>query len=566
LSLQPAFLVFAASLVVIAVCLVLLTFRQISDRAKDSKDGRFPEDSDGKIPRTLVVFLLCYGLTLAAYFILRFDGRWAESDSSGLTVAINAVLKSSGLTPAQGYYMHGIGYQVVGLTLLFFTGLTAPQLQTQLFPYLAVLGLILTSYAFFRVVTRNNTTAVLASMLVLFQPDILFVTLRGSHEKLTWPLMMLALTLLYHSVGKPLRKMVFYVIFFYLVVFTMITTNVFFGSVFLFAILISMILGLVILRIPRFRIAPLPQQDVQRLMYISLSGGILVFIFMAYLYPPALANFREFNTIIDQISALLLSFEVGAMPYAYISYGWISPWVYLALTVFTWGLVVTSLIEWVRRAGQLYQGRSRQGLVENIDWLLYSGFVVQIAVSVVIDFAGWLAANLQLRLFPGFTVIAICLLVRRLQEILASPAPSGRARRLAPAFIAPVVIWFAAASILKASNEPMLSNKWSFYTRPEFTAMQWVESRFTHTEIWSGFDERMMNLFRLLFISDSLTKNAIYRGDFRTTTRYIFYTSNDRIREVRLDLESLPIESWDQIYDNGEVQIYHLSLFNETNP
>jgi hypothetical protein len=563
MNIQPAFLVFAISLVVIAVCLTILTIRFLDKRSSESKMGHPTQDLALGIPWNLVFFMIFYGLTLAGYFILRYDGRWAESDSSGLTIAINSVLKYAGLTPEQGYYMHGIGYQAVALTLMFFTGLTAPVLQTQLFPYLAVLGLLITSYAFFRVVTRNGIIAILASVLVLFQPDFLFVTLRGSHEKLTWPLMMLALTLLFHSVGKPLRKMIIYVIFFYLVVFTMITTNVFFGSVFLFAILISMILGLIMLRFSRFQIAPLPQKDVQRLMYISLSGGILVFIFMAYLYPPALANFRQFNTIIDQISALLFSFEVGALPYSYISYGWISPQVYFILTVFTWTLVVTSLLEWLRRARQLYKGTRRQGLVENIDWLLYSGFVVQIAISVVIDFAGWLAANLQLRLFPGFTVIAVCLLVRRFQEVLASASWTDRVRRFAPAVIIPAVIWFASASVLKASNEPMLSNKWSFYTKSEYSAVQWVEWHIDHNDIWSGFDERMANLFRLLFISDSDTKNFFYRGDFRTTTRYVFYSANDRYRETRLDLEPLPVEPWDQIYDNGEVQIFHLSLFGE---
>jgi hypothetical protein len=563
LNTSPAFLLYTASILVTALCLSQVVLRMIRDNhTSESSEGRRSVVSN---PATwiLVSVLVTYGLMVAGYFILRHNGQWAETDSASHTLAIRAIGESGSLIPQRGYYMHGIGYQTISLVLIVFTGLTVPILQTQVYPYIAAIAFILTTYVLFREITKNSITSVLATLLVLFQPEILFVTLRGSHEKFTWPLMILALTLFYRSVGQPLRKMIIYVVFFYLVVFTMISTNVFFGSVFLVAILLSMILGLVILRLIHVPRPPLPQADVQRLMYISLSGAILVFIFMAYVYPPALTNFRELRSILDQISALLLSFEVGAQPYAYISFGWVNPQVYLLLTTFTWILIATSIVEWFRRARKIWRGESRPGLVENIDWLLYTGFVIQIAISIMVDFSGALAANMQLRLFPGFTVIAIGMLARGIQEALSSKHWRGRLRLAAQTSAGIAAIWFSATAMLKATNEPLLSNKWGFYSTSEVSATRWVEANISNEIIWSGIDERIASQFRLYFLFDSKSGNFFYVGPFRPEGRYIFYSIYDQFREKRLGLSPLPIYAWDQIYDNGIVRLYHLTLYGE---
>ncbi|MBN1439947.1 MAG: hypothetical protein JW929_11105 [Anaerolineales bacterium] len=563
---SPAFYPLAISIVVVAVCLVLMILRLIGPNRMNRSTYVASVDFRNKTPRALLGFLVLYGILAAAYFILRYHGQWAETDSASHTQSIEYIKEQGVLIPERGYYLHGFSYQLISLAIMFFTGLSAPILQTQIYSYVASIILVITTFTFFREVIKQPFPAVLASVLVFFQPEFLFITMRGSHEKFTWPLMMLALTVLYRSIGQPLRKMTIYVIFFYGIVFAMIATNIFFGSVFLAAIVLSMVMGVGILRIVRLQRPPLPFSDIRRLMLISLSGGILIYIFMAYIYPPALSNLRELRSITDQLSALLLSFEIKAQPYAYISFGWISTEVYFGLTVFTWLLILASILEWIRRAWRIFHGEARPGLVENIDWMLYTGFVIQIILSIAVDFSGALAANMQLRLFPGFTVLASALLTRAITEGLPRLHLSNHKRWVMHGIIGLMVAWFTLASLFKATNETLLSNKWGFYTESEYRSIEWVESRLRGMMIWSGIDERLSNLYRLYFISASQTGNILYNGDFRTVSRYIIYSENDKRRERRLGIPSLPVDYWDQIYDNGEVVIYHQTLFPEESP
>jgi len=398
-------------------------------------------------------------------------------------------------------------------------------------------------------------------MLLIFDPFVLFVILRGSHEKMTWPLMMLALIMLYRSFGQPLRKMAIYVCLFYVIVFAIDTTNVFFGSVFLVAVVLSLTLGFLLFRFWRNDRPPLPRRDVQRLMYISFSGVILIFTFIAYIYPPALANLRMLQGIINQLSALLLSFEIKAQPYGYISTGWVNSQVYFILSAFTWLVIGVSFLEWIRHGWKMIKGQTAQGLTENLDWLLYTGFAIQIAVSIIVDYSGALAANVQLRLFPGFTVVAIVLIVRSLQRILTSSRVRSAPRWIAPAVGAGLAVWFILASLLKATNEPVLSNKWTFYLQPEQVAIGWIDTHLHDAELWIGVDERLATVNNSFYLMESGSENHFRFAKVRADMRYVFATDLDRLRAERLGVQWLPTEYWDQIYDNGRAQVNRIPLY-----
>src|SRR3970040_732571 len=101
----------------------------------------------------------------------------------------------------------------------------------------------ISALAVFYQVARNWYVAALSALFLFLQPDVLFVTLRGSHEKLGWPLIVIALTSLCGSVDLPSRKLAVHIALFYGVVFGMIATNVFFASTFLTAITVSLLLG-----------------------------------------------------------------------------------------------------------------------------------------------------------------------------------------------------------------------------------------------------------------------------------------------------------------------------------
>jgi hypothetical protein len=557
---SPAFIAYTVSLLAIAACLVAMIVRSLLGRGEQTT-ARFtgtpaPNSQSGM----WIVPVLFFGFLIGGYYVLRYHGLWTETDTSTITIAIESILKEGILIPKGFLYQHGFGYQANSIALIFFAGVSTQTLQTIIYPFLAVTGLVLTSYVFFREVLRDQRAAMLASMLLLFQPEIMFVTLRGSHEKMTWPLMMLALTLLYRSIGQPLRKMTIYVVLFYVVVFAIDTTNVFFGSVFLVAVILSMSLGFFLFRFWRNDRPPLPRSDVQRLMYISLSGGILIFFFIVYIYPPALTNLSMLRNILDQLSALLLSFEVKAQPYGYISTGWINSQVYLMLTIFTWLVIGTSFLEWMRHGWNMFKGRTAQGLVENLDWLLYTGFAIQIAISIGVDLSGALAANMQLRLFPSFTVVAIVLLVRALKRILNARLWPVAPRRIILGLAAILSAWFVLASVFKSTNEPYLSNKWTFYVPADKSSVDWVEGHLEKAEIWTIVDERLATIFNSFYYLDSKTGNHLRFGAIRPSALYVLTTLLDRQRAERLHINIPPVSFWDQIYDNGQVQVDRIPL------
>jgi hypothetical protein len=296
-------------------------------------------------------------------------------------------------------------------------------------------------------------------------------------------------------------------------------------------------------------------------MYISLSGGILIYVFIAYIYPPALANLRMLRNIADQMSALLLSFEIKAQPYGYISTGWINSSVYFILTVFTWLLIGGSALVWMRHGWKMLKGTVARGLMENLDWLLYAGFAIQIAVSIVVDLSGALSGNLQLRLLPSFMVMAIVIIVRSLKEMLASAQLRPTLGKIILASSAVLSAWFTLASVFKATNEPSLSNKWTFYLPTEKVAVFWVDTHLENANLWIGVDERLDTVFRSYYELDSTSGNNYYFGKINPKTQFVLTTELDRLRAKRISMKMLPVSYWDQIYDNGQAQVDRIPLY-----
>jgi hypothetical protein len=116
--------------------------------------------------------------------------------------------------------------------------------------------------------------------------------------------------------------------------------------------------------------------------------------------------------------------------------------------------------------------------------------------------------------------------------------------------------WFALASVLKATNEPSLSNKWSFYSSAEASAVFWIDEHAKTASIWSGIDERLASMFIINYASSSESENHYDFGDFKEENDYLLYSRLERQRELRLKNSPPPVFFWSRIYDSGEVQIF----------
>jgi hypothetical protein len=572
-----------------------------------------------------VALPLVFATVLIASMWLRYGGQWAENDTVVLTEAARAVMNEGTITPRTSAYDHGFAYPTTVAMLAEVTGLPIAALQTTLLPWLTVAtGLM--AFVAFRTTMGSGRAGALSAMLLLVQPDFLFVNQRGSHEKVTWTLVLAIVYALMASLGgRKFGQVAPNIVVFYLCGFALICTNAFFGSSFttviLLALLGSLILARRVFRVHASRIV-LP-----RLGYIFLVLGSLVYLVIFYLYAPASSEIGTLARVADRLAALYLDVQVNiesnvtsstgvrssavvaqsataASPYAAVSLGWRSPAVFFGLTAFTWLLMAASGFAWLVLAFRfLRRGVPRHEVPLFLVWIFAAAAACQIALSVASDFAGVLGGNLQLRLFPVFTLFAVPLLVATVSRyrrpprvgkarwvflgagligaaglaathplLLAVALPpillllyvysnwgqSAFARGLGVALGVVACAYFAVAAVVKATNDPVVSNKWLFYSEAEARAIRWGNSSLPEVFVWSEFDERLQMASGMLEGDRPDRTTAFWvTGQGLGSVRYTMLSDVTAERAVRIG-GNLPFTGKDdRIYDDGGASIYH---------
>lgn len=500
--------------------------------------------------RTGCIFaiLLVFGLGLGVFVVTRYQGLWTEGDTARITQAILATIDQATITPERFGYQHGFGYQSAVAALYHLTGVSPATLQKQVLPLLGPASLALMAFPLYLRLTGRASIAGLASLFLVVHGDLLFVTTRGSHEKLIWPLILAALFLLVRSVSPEVtRGRIPLVLTFYLVIFVLVATNVFFASSFLAAIAISALISLFAFR---NRSSQSGRQGI-----IAVLGGLVVFLFLAYLYPPAQRSVLEMETITERLSSFLLGFEPQTNPYSYIAQTWVRPWVFPAISVTTWIVVLFSVAQWLRAARDLVGGRDELELDRHLDWMLYAGFSLQLGAAVIMDFAGVLGTNLQLRLFPGFLLMAAPLAARAGLDGYRSMDANTRSRVLAPIIASVLFLWMAIAGPLKATNEPQLSNKWTYFLPAEAKALAWTVRYTQFAHIWTGADERLTTLGPQI-IALPEPREPSFGGFLKEEhERYALLSDEEAARIWRAGLLPPDVAMWNLLYHNGGARI-----------
>jgi hypothetical protein len=348
---------------------------------------------------------------------------------------------------------------------------------------------------------------------------------------------------------------------------------------------------------------------------------------MAFLYPPARSTVTSSARAADRIASLYLNVETGVesqvaattnarssatvsrsrtttSPYRTVSAGWTSLRVFFALTSFTWLLIAAGAFSWLV-LGVIFVRRRvpRAEVGVFLVWALAAAAAVQVAMSVVSDFAGVLGSNLQLRLFPFFAVFTVPVVVaaafryrmpRRSKLLrwsvvvvaafgvpalsvvspfltaLAAPLVllvlgihlswdrSPLARRLAIALTTGTYVLFAAAAFLKAMNDPLVSTKWTFYTPSEARALAWGNAALPGQLVWSDYDERLQ-MAGVMMLPDHLSTRdgAQWAKGQSFPGRYLLESETTAARAVRLRAIRPTTDGLDRVYDNGEVRVAH---------
>jgi hypothetical protein len=256
----------------------------------------------------------------------------------------------------------------------------------------------------------------------------------------------------------------------------------------------------------------------------------------------------------QQVSALVLDVEdQSTNAYTQVATGWIDLRIYFVLSIANWIILAASFVLWVRQGWQLlWRKIPPESRTDWLLWLLYGAFAAQGGLSVVADASGALGGNLQHRIFPSFAIVAVALVGRA----LARWRPRAHARPVGVA-LASGICCIAVLSMLKATNEPLLSNKWTFYRGEELALLDWSDAHLRDSQVWTEFDERLSVAY-LTTRGKSAYRNEFVAYNVPPTTRNLMISTVTRLRAVRFQ-RPLPVPPDALlVYDNGSAELYHL--------
>lgn len=507
-----------------------------------------------------------YVLLLTGYVGLRYVWHGLDGDAISLTRLSRNVFVEGVLAPAAGAYPYGYAYPALNTFLAHLTGVPVDVLQVVVQPFLVLL-LVPAAYAAYWGLTsgaggRGGPVALLASLLLFLSPEFLFEATRSSHAKVTWLMALTMLFILARSFRSEnsSRRLAVWVALFYLAAFALIASSSFFASSYVFGIAFAFAATHLLLRLPWT--AGMIGPQMRRLSYVAASCLVLVFLFLFYLYKPGGASLYFLQTTLDKLAALFLDVETavvtGVNPYAYVGATWLSARVYLALTTFNWFALLLSFAAWLRKGWMWFVRRQSippQGLLV---WLLYASFASLMVFSLIADRVGALSANLQVRIFPHFLLVGVPLAAEGIVAGLgwARGSRVAAVRRLAPVLLVFLIAYFSLGSLLKITNEPLLSNQWTFYTARERSSVRWIGSHVRNNGVWVGRDIR---LWTLASAYGDWTSQGITVDRMRppVSSRYVLASDISAARAARIGEVQPDTSGALKVYDAGGTELYY---------
>jgi hypothetical protein len=503
-----------------------------------------------------VTLVLVVGVVLSIYALLRFRGLWGEGDSRVFTLAIRAMLDTGALAPENGViYPSGYAYQALAEFIMVLSGLSLPAFQL----YGAALlmsWIVLPAWLAFRELTGTNRGATLATLILLVQPEFLFPILRGTHEKFTRGLMLCCFYLLMRSLRLRQRSApnAGLLLAFYVLAYGMIAFNALLGLSFVAGTGIALVLCLVGLRLHPLP-GPVGRVILTRLLVVTISLTMLVALFTFYIYPPAQHDLTILSTTGQHVAALANDAGKSASnPYTVVTAGWVSLPAYFAVSLADWLTLGVSAALWLWQGiGWFRHRRPADDSRALLLWAFYGAWAFLGVASIAVDVSGAVSGNFQQRIFPSFGAVAAPVIAARLVQASSGRVPLRRWSLTALGIGFGVL---ACLSVLKATNEPLLSNKWLFYVPDEMSALRWSQVALTGRPIWAGYDERLPTALEI-------SSGGLQRSDRLATglpdpsTRDFMVSDVIRESSARLAVP-LPIDGDDLVtFDNGQVHVYH---------
>jgi len=140
------------------------------------------------------------------------------------------------------------------------------------------------------------------------------------------------------------------------------------------------------------------------------------------------------------------------------------------------------------------------------------------------------------------------------RAFLAWQASGRRGRRAAWTLLVASLGLMAVLSVFKATNEPLVSNKWQFYIPAEIQALDRSATLLKERTLWTEWDERLLSAYDILY---PFEKTGEYLEAWAQPAQNVLVSEVILARQART-FRAPPVEPDSLlIYDNGQAQIYH---------
>jgi hypothetical protein len=423
--------------------------------------------------RIVFLLILINSLSSHYYFLERYNRRMLLADQTAFLKNSETIAMFKELAPSFGrLYPNGFGMQLLSVLVSYITGISLVDLFNIFYPLQGAV-VVLIFFVCVREFLEDNLVALLASILLILQPDFLFITSRATHERffmISFILMVIFLKRSFSLISRPeFRRDVFMT---YIFTLQMLAFNIFFSSSAIWAIILSMFFGLLSYKYRLFKTSFI------RLIYVSLICLILTFYFIFYIYTPARIYLSSLKNMFVRSELLVFGLEeqtefTTKFPqYEYVAEAYEDPRIFLILRLFDFTILplgFLSAILILRRLAKAHRTRDEQIILL---LFMYLGFLAQFVFTILFDRVGLLGENVELRLFPYVHILSIPLAAHLI--VHGINVFRGVWKNTALILLVLFIILSTVFSLLKATNDPIVTKKWFFYSDDELMATRWV--------------------------------------------------------------------------------------------
>lgn len=553
-----------------------------------------------KFDETLcLILILVYGFFSNLYIISRYGGLVADSDVSYFTKAIQDFQVHGGV----GHYTrysNGLGFQIIATEISEITGLTIPQVQLLPFGFFY----LIIAYLLFREFTDSKYTALIGAAMLSLLPDLLFFTARGTHERYTVFLFLLSLFILVRFSKKSISFKIStkYLVILYFCLLTIGLLNLFFCVLILIAIISTTFLGLIqsfifktdgesykkilFCIIPILPLYYLLAQygaystymflyftsdwyrrtfalipHVEMLPLLGLTILLVLIIYAIHKWARHSILRHSFNVPIDSLKKIEFNGTISFFIVLSIFLVWLvfvyffiapsntsfhSPAIYFFLTGIYWIILPISALMGLIIVKRYVIDKNNEYANKNFGTLFLVSFFGLFGLSFFIDrvIHSGIANNLELRIFPYLLVFSVYGAACALSEIPTTiiKAPWKKL------FVVLIIISFgifSISSLLKATNDPSISDYKIFYTPEEKNGFNWIEINSPKSSIW--FEEDRFSTAFGFESSNYAFKNTRVSQYNKAD---VFMVTQDYLSET----ENLDFNT--KAYDNTEIMIF----------